>query len=137
MNTVWVSPPTIIIISLGFAGLLGEQIRQLRSHLTKRQLAAALALVGLVMLPPLSLPPVIQWLGWAAASLVIALFTFQPKVLPESIFSRRFAWQYACFAMLLAALWNLLAGPGLPYLIIFLAAIYAALLSWKRSRSAA
>jgi hypothetical protein len=136
MYSVWVSPPAIIVISLGFAGLLGEQIRQLRSQLTKHQLAAAIALVGLVLLPPLSLPPVPQWFGWAAAILVIALFALQPKSLPQIIFSPKFAWRYASFAMLLAALWYLLAGPYLPYLLVGLAALFASLFSWKRSQTA-
>ena len=154
MYSVWVSPPAIIVISLGFAGLLGEQIRQLHSRLkqdrgrapclgrieallrsNKHQLAAALALVGLVLLPPLSLPPVTQWIGWVAAGLVIALFAVRPKSFPSGIFTCRFAWQYASFSMLVAALWNLLAGPGVPYLILSLTALLASLLSWKRSQN--
>jgi hypothetical protein len=154
MYSVWVSPPAIIVISLGFAGLLGEQIRQLRSRLNqnkgksprfdrfeallrshKHQLAAVLALVGLVLLSPLSLPPVTQWISWTAASLVVALFAIRPKVLPTGMFTCRFAWQYASFSMLVAALWNLLAGPGLPYLVLGLVALFAALLSWKRSQT--
>lgn len=133
MNSIWVFPPTIIIISLGFAGLLGEQIRQLRSHLSSHQLAAALALVGLVLLPPLSLPPLTQWLGLAAASLVIILFALQPKFIPDSFFSLRFAWQYASFSMLLAALWNFFASPGQSYLVFGVMALFAAFLAWSRS----
>lgn len=154
MYSVWVSPPTIILISLGFAGLLGEQIRQLHAHLNqnrvqrlsferleaqlrsnKHQLAAALALVGLVMLPPLSLPPVSQWIGWAAAGLVILLFSFRPKGLPAGLFTCRFAWRYAAFTMLLAALWSFLSGPDLPYIILSLIALLTALLSWRRSQT--
>jgi hypothetical protein len=122
------------VISLGFAGLLGEQIRQLRSRISRHQLAAALALFGLALLPPLSLPPVIQWIGWVTASLVIVLFALQPKVLPACLFTRSFAWRYASFAMLLAALWNILAGPGLPNLALSLLALFASLLCWKRGQ---
>lgn len=135
MLSVWVSPPTIIVISLGFAGLLGEQIRQLRSQLNTDQLAAALALVGLVLLPPLSLPPVTQWIGWAAAGLVIILFALRPPILPEYIYTNRFAWRYASFAMVLAALWNLLAGPSFPRPVLTLTAVLASLLAWRRSQN--
>jgi hypothetical protein len=135
MISVWVSPPTIIFISLGFAGLLGELIRQLRSRLNKSQLAAAVALIGLVLLPPLSLPPVTQWIGWTAACLVIFSFAFRPQILPAKFFSPSFAWRYASFAMLLAALWNLVTGPSFPFIPISLSAILAAFFSWKRSKN--
>lgn len=135
MFSVWVSPPTIIFISLGFAGLLGDQIRQLRSHLTRHQVAAVLALLGLVWLPPLSLPPFQQWLGWAAATVVIVLFAARPNILPAEIFSCRFAWRYTSIAMLLAAVWDLLAGPALPYHFLSLCALVAAFLAWKRSQA--
>ena len=134
MISVWVSPPTIIFISLGFAGLLGEIIRRLRSRLNTAQLAAAFALIGLVLLPPLSLPPVTQWLGWAAAIMVILLFAFRPQILPAKIFSEQFAWQYASIAMFLAAIWNLATGPSFPFIPISVSAALAAFLSWKRSQ---
>ncbi|MEN8240982.1 MAG: hypothetical protein ABFS17_03590 [Chloroflexota bacterium] len=134
MISAWVSPPTIIFISLGFAGLLGELIRQLRSRINKFQLAAALALIGLVLLPPLSLPPVTQWFGWAAAGLVILLFAYRPQIFPAKIFSEQFAWQYASFAMFLAAIWNLVTGPSFPFIPISISAALAAFLSWKRSQ---
>jgi hypothetical protein len=135
MFSVWVSPPTIIFISLGFAGLLGDQIHQLRSHLNRHQVVAVLALIGLVWLPPLSLPPVPQWLGWAAATLVIILFALRPNILPSQIFTHQFAWRYASLSMLLAAIWDLLAGPALPYHFLSLFALFAAFLTWKRSLS--
>ena len=134
MISVWVSPPTILLISLGFAGLLGELIRRLRSRLNTSQLAAAIALIGLVLLPPLSLPPVTQWLGWAAAALVIFLFAFRPQILPAKIFSEQFAWKYASIAMFLAAIWNLVTGPSFPFIPISISAALAAFLSWKRSQ---
>ena len=135
MISAWVSPPTIIIISLGFAGLLGEQIRQLRAQLNKNQLAAALALVGLVLLPPLSLPPAAQWIGLAAASLVILLFALRPNILPAQIFSPSFAWRYTSFSMILAAVWNLVAGPSFPFLLVSTSAMLAAFFSWRRSQN--
>lgn len=146
MTIPWLSLPTLLIIDLGFAGLLGTHLYYLRAHAAHRRSAArsfphrarsialALLLGGFVLLPPLSFPPLPQWLGWLAALLVVALFAFRPKPLPARLWTLSFAFRYAALTMLLVALWGLLSGFTSPQALFTLAALLAAALAWHRSR---
>ncbi len=133
MSVTWVAYPALYIITIGFAGLLGELIFHLRSQFTPRILAAAMLLAGLVWFPPLSLPLTLQWGLWVSSGVVILLFALRPQPLPNQLFSRQFAMRYASIAMLISALWDVLAGPAFPAHALAIAALLASLLAWLAS----
>ena len=136
MLTKWLSIPTFLAVLLGFAGVLGTQLYYLRAKLNSRQVAAALALSGLVMLPPLSLPILPQWIGWFAAFLVVVLFTLRPIILPSELWSLRFALGYNSLTMVLVALWGIASGfSSRPWIYLGGFAILAAFLSWHRRQN--
>ena len=132
MVTPWLSFPAYLAVQLGFAGVLGAQIYHLRAEINSRQVAAAFALVGLVVLPPLSMPAFIQWLGWLAATLVVVLFAIRPHFLPDQIWTLQFALRYAAFAMLVIAIWGIIGNLSSPLIILGLCASLAAVLAWNR-----
>ena len=134
MIATWISIPALLSVNLGFAGLLGSQIYRLRSQANSRQVAVALAISGLVMLPPLSLPPIPQSIGWLAATLVVVLFALRPNILPHQLWTLRFGFRYSCLAMILVAVWGLSVGFESPAFILGSFALLAAVLSWFRSR---
>lgn len=133
MSAVWISSPTLIIITLGFAGLLGNLIRRLRQALQPKLAALTALLALLVLFPPLSLPGLLNWLLWLASLGVVLLFAVRPDSLPPSLHTRRFALRYASAAMLLSAWGNALYGPSFPACMIAAFALLAALLAWLES----
>ena len=133
MPSFWLSLPAFLAINLGFAGLLGTLIYSLRSQANTRQVAAAIALGGLVMLPPLSLPPLSQWLSWLAAILVVVLFALRPAFIPSQIWTLRFAYRYIAITMALVALWGFSSGLIPPVYVLGVLALFAGALAWHRS----
>ncbi len=132
MSLAWVYPPTLFLITLGFAGVLGDLIYRLRANLNLPMLVAALSTLFLVLFPPLSLPPAFQYAGWIGAVLVILVFALRPDNLPSTFFTRRFALRYAALIMLLSALWGIF-NATFPTNLLAAAALLAALLAWTRS----
>ena len=148
MSVVWITSSTLFVITLGFAGLLGELIHHLRIRRSAaKQNGIQVRLAGmsvfisiLVLLFPLSLPGTANWLLWLAAVCVIAIYALHRRALPPRLLTRRFAWRYTSAAMLLSAWWNfstgtaLPAGTSLPATLLAVSALLAALLAWLESR---
>ena len=130
------------MITLGFAGLLGELIHHLqirRSAHKQNGIQARLAGLSLfvsilVLLFPLSLPGMANWLLWLAALVVIGIYALYRRSLPPSLLTRKFAFRYTSAAMLLAAWWNYSTGPSLPAYLLAISALLAALMAWLESR---
>jgi hypothetical protein len=133
MLSFWLSLPAFLAINLGFAGLLGTLIYYIRSQANSRQVAAAIALGGLVMLPPLSLPPLSQWFSWFAAILVVVLFALRPAFFPPQVWTLRFAYRYTALTMALVALWGFSTGLIPPLYVLGVLALLAGALAWHRS----
>lgn len=141
MSAVWITSSTLFMITLGFAGLLGELIYTLRVRRSaaKRngiqvRLAGMSVFVSLlVLLFPLSLPGMANWLLWLAALAVIAAYSLHRRSLPPRLLTRKFAFRYTSAAMLLSAWWNFTAGPSLPANLLAASALVAALLAWLES----
>jgi hypothetical protein len=133
MVSNWLSLPTLFAIQLGFSGVLGAQLYHLRSQFNSRQVAAAIAVGVPVMLSPLSMPALLQWLGWLAAILVVVLFALRPNHRFAPILTWRFAWRYAALVMALVALWSLFNGITSPLFILSGFAILAGGMAWHRS----
>jgi len=125
--------PVLMSVTLGFAGLLGTQIYHLRNQVSSHQVAVAFAIGGLVMLPPLSLPPLSQWIGWLAATLVVVLFAFRPHIFPAQLWTLRFGFRYASLAMALIAIGILFSKVSLPAYFLCALAALAGALSWFKS----
>jgi hypothetical protein len=135
MMSVWITLPVLMSFTLGFAGLLGTHIYHLRNRVNSHQVAVAFAIGGLVMLPPLSLPPLSQWIGWLAATLVVVLFALRPHILPPLLWTLRFGFRYASLAMILIAIGILCSKIAPPLYLLSVLALLAGGLSWFRSKS--
>ncbi|HKJ28302.1 MAG TPA: hypothetical protein VJ965_11735 [Anaerolineales bacterium] len=133
MSAVWLSSPALFVITLGFAGLLGELIYRLREAIQIRLAALAALFASLVLFPPLSLPGVLNWLLWLLALVVVVLFALRPDPLPSLFLTRRFALRYASAAMLLSAIWNVWTWPSFPSSLLVVSALAAACLAWLES----
>ena len=96
-------------------------------------MAVAVAIDGLVMLPPLSLPPLSQWIGWLAATLVVVLFALRPHIFPPHLWTLRFGFRYASLAMVLIAVGVLSLQIAPPLYLLSVLAVLAGALSWFRS----
>jgi len=133
MVEYWINVFTLFIITLGFAGILGDLFFQLRSR--KDAVAGFLALLisSLVFFPPLSLPLIPRSVLWAAALIVTLIFAARPQRLPGTLFSQRFILRYACLAMVATALWYLSVGESPLMFVLAISAMLAALFSWRES----
>ena len=133
MVSNWLSLPTLLAIQLGFSGVLGAQLFRLRSEFNSRQVAAAIAVGVPVMLSPLSMPALLQWLGWLAAILVVVFFALRPDHRFAGVWSWRFAWRYAALVMALVTLWSLSKGVSSPLFVLSGFAVLAGGMAWHRS----
>lgn len=133
MVEYWIKAFTLFIITLGFAGLLGDLLFQLRSRRHAATGFLALLIGSLVFFPPLSLPHIPRAVLWTAALTVILLFTARPNRLPQVLLSQRFILRYACLGLVTTALWYLSVGQSLLMSALAISALFAALLSWRES----
>ena len=134
MILMWISLTILLLITLGFAGLVGNYIYHLRSSVNSHQVASAFAIYGLVLLPPLSLPPISQWISWLVATLVVVIFAVRPIILPQQLWTIKFAFRYTSLVMVFIAIWSLAGGYSHPVIILGGFAALAALLSYLRSK---
>ncbi|MCB2179676.1 hypothetical protein KQH54_00990 [bacterium] len=133
MSTLWLSSSTIFVITIGFAGLLGELSYRLRKNLSFSILGLSILVFGMVVLPPLSLPGIMSWLLWASGFFVFLLYSLRPQALPQSWVTRRFAMRYIALSMVLCAVWNLLTSAGFPALLLATFAATTGLMAWQDS----
>lgn len=133
MPITWFSSPTLFMITLGFAGFLGDLIYRLRERFSTSLVALCAFVLGMVIFPPLSLPTLMQRILWVAGTMVILAYALRPDSLPARLHTRRFALRYTAVAMLLSAIWYILSGPGFPAMVLSLCAGLAALLAWLDS----
>ncbi|MGD2026771.1 MAG: hypothetical protein PVI99_03065 [Anaerolineales bacterium] len=130
MAVFWFSSPTLFMITLGFAGLLGNLIYHLRERISPQLIALCALVLGMVILPPLSLPILLQRTLWGAGLIVILAYAVRPSTLPANLHTRRFAMRYTAVAMVLSAIWNILSGPSFPAMVLAAFACLAALMAW-------
>ena len=141
MLSYWLSLPAIVMVYLGFASLQGALIHWLRREISKDSLIAATAFSALIFLPyslSLPLPPLTRTAAWAAAFLLIAIFTTRPAALPAWFWSQRFSLQYAAVAMSLILVWNFSLINSQISVWGLISGVVAALaggLAWRRSRA--
>lgn len=133
MSTVWLSSSTILLITVGFAGLLGELSYRLRKRLSTPLAVLSILVFGMVVLPPLSLPGILPWLLWVSGLSVFILYFFRPTPLPQKFLTRRFAMRFIALTMVLCALWNLLTSAGFPAVLLATFAGAAAFMAWRES----
>ena len=133
MPVLWFSSPTLFIITLGFAGLLGDLIYRLRERISPQLIALCTLVLGMVIFPPLSLPLLLQRTLWGAGVIVIIAYAVRPGTLPENLHTRRFAMRYIAVAMVFSATWNILSGPSFPAMVLAVFACLAALMAWLES----
>lgn len=133
MSALWLSSSTLLVITLGFAGLLGELSFRLRERLSTPLAALAILAFGMVVLPPLSLPGMLPWLLWLSGFIVFIIYSLRPNQLPEQLLSRRFALRYIAIAMVFCVAWNLLTHAGFPALLMATFAGMTALMAWSDS----
>ena len=136
MILMWISLTILLLITIGFAGLVGNYIYHLRSSVNSHQVASAIGIYGLILLPSLSLPPVSQWISWLVATLVVVIFAIRPTIFPHQLWTIKFAFRYTSLVMVLIAIWSLTEGYSHPVIILGGLAALAALLSYFRSRAA-
>ena len=133
MTASWLAIPTLFALQLGFAGVLGAQLYRLRSKPNNHLVAAVLLMAGLAVLTPLSMPTPLPFVGWAAASAVMLLFTFRPIERLEPLWSLPFTWRYGSLVMLLVASWGILRGSSWFWFVISGLALLASILAWGKS----
>lgn len=131
MFSDWLTFPAFIVLHLGYASVLGDQLYQLRWQGSRRQWAVALVILGLVFLPPLGLPAGLQWAAWLAAALLVVLFALYPHLLPPYLRCRQFLWHYCALAMGLVTIWGLLHSEFLFSALAFCTGV----LAWNRIRN--
>ena len=134
MVEYWINVFTLFIITLGFAGILGDLFFQLRSRKDAASGFLALVISSLVFSPPLSLPLIPRSILWAVALIVILIFAARPERLPAALLSQRFILRYACLAMVATALWYLSVEQSLLMFVLAFSAMLAALFSWRVSQ---
>ena len=133
MVEYWINVFTLFIITLGFAGILGDLFFQLRSRKNAAAGFLVLLISSLVFFPPLSLPLIPRSVLWAASLIVTLLFAARPGQLPGALFSQRFILRYACLAMVTTALWYLSAEQSPLMFVLAISAMLAAVFSWRES----
>ena len=141
MLYLWISIPTLFVITIGFARLLGCMIQE---YIETRSIGLALLALPislLVLASPLTLPTPLQWLLLLTSVSVTTIYAFFPEILPEFAQSRKFDLRYISIAMLLSAFWYVSEGLALwssgPMLAGIMAAtgIITGYLSWYKSFS--
>ena len=133
MVEYWITVFTLFIITIGFAGILGDLFFQLHSRKNAAAGFLALLIGSLIFFPPLSLTLTPRTVLWAAALIVTLLYTARPDWLPVTLFSQRFILRYACLAMVTTALWYLSVEQSLLMFVLAISAMLAALYSWRES----
>lgn len=133
MSAIWLSSSTILLITVGFAGLLGELSYQLRKRLSTSIAVLSIPVLGMVILPPLSLPGILPWLLWISGFTVFILYFFRPAPLPQQLLTRRFAMRFIAITMVLCTLWNLQTDAGFPALLQAATAGATAIMAWSES----
>ena len=141
MEHVWISIPTLFVITLGFARVLGCLIKEWLISRSLWLALLALPISLLVFASPLTLPSGLNWLLLITSMLVLEVYAFHPDLLPVFARSRKFDLRYLSAAMLLSAIWYLSEGltlwqygPELAWLMS-LAGLITGYLSWQKSLS--
>ena len=141
MYYYWISIPTLFLITIGFARLLGCLIRE---YLDTRSIGLALLAIPiglLVLASPLTLQTPLQFLLLLTSITITIIYAFYPEILPEFAQSRRFDLRYISVAMLMSAIWYVSEGLSLwssgPLLASLMAAtgFITGYLSWYKSFS--
>ena len=139
MNHIWISIPTLFVITIGFARVLGCLINE---WLIKRSIwliLLATPITLLVFASPLTLPSGLNWLLLTVSILVVLVYAFRPDILPQFARSRKFDLRYISVAMLLSAIWYLSEGLTLWQYgstlagMMSLAGLITGYLSWQKS----
>jgi len=139
MDHLWISIPTLYIITIGFARVLGCLIKELFISRSIGLALVALPISLLVFASPLALPPTLQWLLLIMSLIVVGVYAFRPEILPAFAQSRKFDLRYISATMLLSAIWYLSEGLMLwsygPIMagLMSLAGLITGFLSWQKS----
>jgi hypothetical protein len=124
-----------VSIQLGFAGVLGALLNQLRGSSLRWKRLAGISLGALVFVPltlVLPFPAFWQCLLTLLALNLFVLYTLHPPAIPDWLWSPGFGWRYAGFVMGLILVWSLSDGHTPEVLLLGLLAALAGTLAWLR-----
>lgn len=141
MYYYWISIPTLFVITIGFARLLGCLIQEYLETRSTGLALLAIPITLLVLASPLTLTTPLQLVLLLTSITVTIIYAFYPEILPEFARSRRFDLRYTSIAMLLSSFWYVSEGLALwsngPMLAVLMGAtgIITGYLSWHKSFS--
>ncbi|MDA1330615.1 MAG: hypothetical protein O3B43_06090 [Chloroflexi bacterium] len=128
----WISIPAVFAVQIGFAGLLGALVRQIRARQALTGRLFAIVLAGFLILAACFVLPVngaMKVAILAASVLAASVTAWKLDWISEN---EDWVWLYVSTAMGLILVWSIAEAEPLPAVSISLAAALAALLAWRR-----